>query len=33
MLEGLPRPLASPELLETPPLLSGSNGKFANGTQ
>ncbi|HEX4816242.1 MAG TPA: DNA recombination protein RmuC [Nonomuraea sp.] len=33
MLEDLPRPLASPELLETPPLLSGSNGKLANGSQ
>ncbi|TMR91180.1 DNA recombination protein RmuC [Nonomuraea basaltis] len=38
MLDGLPRPLSSPELLETPststsPLLSRSNGKLANGTQ
>ncbi|MET7328667.1 DNA recombination protein RmuC [Nonomuraea sp. NPDC005650] len=33
MLEGLPRPLASPELLETSPLLSHSNGKLANGSQ
>ncbi|MER6946302.1 DNA recombination protein RmuC [Nonomuraea sp. NPDC000554] len=33
MLEGLPRPLASPELLETPSLLSQVNGKLANGAQ
>jgi DNA recombination protein RmuC len=33
MLEGLPRPLASPELLETSPLISGSNGKLAHGSQ
>jgi DNA recombination protein RmuC len=33
MLEDLPRPLASPELLETSPLLSGSNGKLAHGSQ
>ncbi|MEO3872595.1 DNA recombination protein RmuC [Nonomuraea sp. B12E4] len=38
MLDGLPRPLASPELLETSsaptsPLLSHSNGKLANGPQ
>ncbi|WP_235030603.1 DNA recombination protein RmuC [Nonomuraea solani] len=33
MLEGLPRPLASPELLETSSLLSHSNGKLANGSQ
>ncbi|MEU6717826.1 DNA recombination protein RmuC [Nonomuraea sp. NPDC046802] len=33
MLEGLPRPLASPELLETSSLLSHANGKLANGTQ
>ncbi|MEV0629972.1 DNA recombination protein RmuC [Nonomuraea wenchangensis] len=32
MLDGLPRPLASPELLETPSLFSHSNGKLANGT-
>ncbi|MBN6051303.1 DNA recombination protein RmuC [Nonomuraea sp. RK-328] len=33
MLEGLPRPLASPELLETPSLISPVNGKLANGSQ
>ncbi|MGP3957522.1 DNA recombination protein RmuC [Nonomuraea sp. 3N208] len=33
MLEGLPRPLSSPELLETSPLLSSSNGKLAHGSQ
>ncbi|MFD9940872.1 DNA recombination protein RmuC [Nonomuraea sp. NPDC059023] len=33
MLEGLPRPLASPELLETSSLLSQANGKLANGSQ
>ncbi|MEV0229965.1 DNA recombination protein RmuC [Nonomuraea sp. NPDC050786] len=33
MLDGLPRPLASPELLETSHLLSHSNGKLANGSQ
>ncbi|MEW9553553.1 DNA recombination protein RmuC [Nonomuraea sp. NPDC050783] len=31
-LDGLPRPLASPELLETPSLFSHANGKLANGT-
>lgn len=30
MLEGLPRPLASPELLETSSLISHANGKLAN---
>ncbi|MFI6391239.1 DNA recombination protein RmuC [Nonomuraea sp. NPDC050547] len=33
MLEGLPRPLASPELLETSSLISQANGKLANGSQ
>ncbi|MGN9840812.1 DNA recombination protein RmuC [Nonomuraea sp. H19] len=33
MLDGLPRPLASPELLETTSLLPHSNGKLANGSQ
>jgi DNA recombination protein RmuC len=33
MLDGVPRPLASPELLETSSLLSHVNGKLANGTQ
>ncbi|MEV0380754.1 DNA recombination protein RmuC [Nonomuraea sp. NPDC050643] len=33
MLEALPRPLASPELLETSSLISHSNGKLANGSQ
>jgi DNA recombination protein RmuC len=33
MLEDLPRPLASPELLETSPLISHANGKLANGSQ
>ncbi|NUW35299.1 DNA recombination protein RmuC [Nonomuraea sp. SMC257] len=33
MLEGLPRALASPELLETPSLISPVNGKLANGSQ
>ncbi|SDI80949.1 DNA recombination protein RmuC [Nonomuraea jiangxiensis] len=38
MLDGLPRPLASPELLETSsgatsPLVSHANGKLANGSQ
>ncbi|MEV4106854.1 DNA recombination protein RmuC [Nonomuraea sp. NPDC049695] len=33
MLDGLPRPLSSPELLETSHLLSHSNGKLANGSQ
>ncbi|GAA0942072.1 DNA recombination protein RmuC [Nonomuraea longicatena] len=33
MLDGLPRPLASPELLETSSLISQANGKLANGAQ
>ncbi|MBB6344964.1 DNA recombination protein RmuC [Nonomuraea muscovyensis] len=33
MLDGLPRPLASPELLETSSLISPVNGKLANGSQ
>lgn len=33
MLESLPRPLASPELLETSSLISHANGKLANGSQ
>ena len=33
MLDGLPRPLASPELLETTSLISHANGKLANGSQ
>lgn len=32
-LDGLPRPLASPELLETTSLISHANGKLANGSQ
>ncbi|MFB4291666.1 DNA recombination protein RmuC [Nonomuraea sp. ATR24] len=32
-LEGVPRPLASPELLETTSLLPHTNGKLANGSQ
>ncbi|NUS09530.1 MAG: DNA recombination protein RmuC, partial [Nonomuraea sp.] len=32
MLEGLPRPLASPELLETTSLISHANGKLAGGS-
>ncbi|MFI6598897.1 DNA recombination protein RmuC [Nonomuraea sp. NPDC050536] len=32
-LDGLPRPLASPELLETTSLISHTNGKLANGSQ
>ncbi|MFG1700816.1 DNA recombination protein RmuC [Nonomuraea sp. NPDC049309] len=33
MLEGLPRPLASPELLETSSPITHANGKLANGSQ
>lgn len=33
MLDGLPRPLSSPELLETSSLISQANGKLANGSQ
>lgn len=33
MLDGLPRPLASPELLETSSLISPVSGKLANGSQ
>ncbi|WP_052423671.1 DNA recombination protein RmuC [Nonomuraea candida] len=33
MLDGLPRPLASPELLETSSPISHANGKLANGSQ
>ncbi|MFG1947964.1 DNA recombination protein RmuC [Nonomuraea sp. NPDC048826] len=33
MVEGLPRPLASPELLETTSLITHANGKLANGSQ
>ncbi len=32
-VEGLPRPLSSPELLETTSLISHANGKLANGSQ
>ncbi|GGP11958.1 DNA recombination protein RmuC [Nonomuraea glycinis] len=33
MVESLPRPLSSPELLETTSLISHANGKLANGSQ
>ncbi|GAA4522680.1 MULTISPECIES: DNA recombination protein RmuC [Nonomuraea] len=33
MVEGVPRPLASPELLETTSLITHTNGKLANGSQ
>lgn len=33
MLDTLPRPLSSPELLETTSLISHANGKLANGSQ
>lgn len=33
MLEDVPRPLASPELLETSSLIPQANGKLANGSQ
>ncbi|MGI5273569.1 DNA recombination protein RmuC [Nonomuraea sp. CA-218870] len=32
-VEGVPRPLASPELLETTSLITHANGKLANGSQ